>query len=84
MMSRAFAWSGDRMDSPPGEVIVELRHVDVGDVRGTVGLMLPDPDTFGANELVLGPFTFDELEDVAAMIADAADEARRWSTDSAR
>lgn len=84
MIGRAFSWSGDRIDTPPGEVIVELRHVDVGDVRGTVGLMMPDPDTFGADELVLGPFTPDELEDVAAMIAEAADDARRWSRDTSR
>lgn len=81
---RAYAWSADYADSPPGEVIIELRHADVGDVRGTVGLYIDDPDTFGGDEMVIGPFRPDQLAELGYLILGAAEAAERWSRDTAR
>ena len=81
---RSWTWTPDTVDAPPASVTVELRLVDVGEVEVTVGSMIPDPDTFGADELVLGPFRPDELDDLGTTILAARDEADRWARETGR
>lgn len=81
---RSWTWTPDMVDAPPASVTVELRLVDVGRVEVTVGSMIPDPDTFGADELVLGPFRPDELDDLGTTILAARDEAERWARETGR
>jgi hypothetical protein len=82
--TRSWTWTPDVVDAPAASVTVELRLVDVGEVEVTVGSMIPDLDSWGADELVLGPFRPDELDDLGAMILAAGREAERWASETAR
>jgi len=81
---RSWTWTPDRDDATGASVTVELRLVDVGEVEVTVGTMLPDPDTFGGDELVLGPYRLDDLDELVATLVDAAREGERWARETAR
>ena len=84
MIRRAYVWSPDYADAPDGDLVVELTLVDVGEVRATIGLTIADRDTWGADELVIGPHRIDELDELAVTIAEVAAEARRWERETAR
>ena len=82
--TRSWTWTPDVVDAPAASVTVELRLVDVGEVEVTVGGMIPDLDSWGADELVLGPYRLDDLDDLVATLVDAAREGERWQRDTAR
>ena len=84
MIGRAWSWSPDVEGAPSRSITVELRLVDVGEVEVTLGMMDPDPDGWGADELVLGPYRPDELDDLAVMLLAARGEADRWARETAR
>lgn len=83
MIDRGYGWTADYIQSGGGRVEVRLAHVDVGDVRGGLHVTADDDPT-NPTTVVLAPFHPDELDELAEVIRDAADAARRWSVETSR
>ena len=82
MIDRAHGWTPHYVDSPRARMLVELRHEDVGDVRGTIVLTVDDGSD--PTTIAVGPFRPDELDDLAETFANAARDADRWSEETSR